>query len=176
MSSLIIQEAANIFLGDDSPDNSKHRSLQSAKLPTLEELTQQHHGGGAIGAVEVGGLGLKELDSTFKLAGWDPQAMSMFGVGGGRQNFTIRGLLRNKDLTNKAITVRAILNARLVTITPDEFKRGDLLGHDYALKEIFRYQLFYDGSEKYFYDYLTSEWRVDGVDQNAEERAALGIG
>ncbi|MFC2252503.1 phage major tail tube protein [Labrys portucalensis] len=176
MSSLIIQEAANIFLGDDSPDNSKHRSLASVKLPALEELTQNHHGGGAIGAIEIGGLGLKELDCTFKLNGWDPQAMSMFGLGAGRQNFTVRGLLRNKDLTNRPITIRAIINARLVSITSDEFKRGDLLGHDYALKEIFRYQVFYDGAEKYFYDFLTSEWRVDGVDQNAEERAALGIG
>ena len=172
---LLIQEAANIFVGDDGTDNSKHLQLESVKLPTMEEISQEHHGGGAIGAIDVAGLGLKKLEITFKLKGWDPQSMSQFGLHTkGRLPYTIYGSVRDKK-TNKAIEVKCVARARLGKIEVDEFKRGDLLGHDYMLHEIWAYSCYFDGIEKYWYDFETQDWRVDGVSQNADERAILRI-
>jgi len=172
---LLIQEAVNLYVGDDAPNANKRNNLASIKLPTLEEITSSHHAGGALGAIEVGGLGLAALEATFKQTGWDPQTLSQFGLGQrGRIPYTCYGLVRNKDITNKAIEVKAIMWGRLARIESDEFSRGDnLIGHDHTIKEILRYAVYFDGAEKYYYDWENGTWRVDGVDQNADERRIL---
>jgi hypothetical protein len=174
-STLWIQESCNLFVGDDGPDNSKHLSLESIKLPTLEEISQEHHAGGAIGQIKVGGLGLKPLECTFKLKGWDPQTLSQFGLGKKNQlPFTVYGLIRNKN-GNAALECKAIIRARLAKVEPDEFKRGDLYGHNYMLDEILHYELYFDKQEKYYWDFFGSDYRIDGVPQNDDERAILRI-
>jgi uncharacterized protein len=172
---LLIQQAGNLFVGDSGPNNSKHLTLESYKLPTFEENSQEHHGGGSIGAVDIGGLGLKKLDITFKLKGYDPQVMSKFGLGTqGRMPFTIYGAIRDKT-TNVAKELKVVAHARLGKIEVDEFKAGDLLGHDYMLHEVWRYECYFDGVEKYWYDFEASDWRVDGVSQNADINSILRI-
>ncbi|WP_404291562.1 phage major tail tube protein [Microvirga sp. RSM25] len=172
---LFVQEACSLYVGDDTPNANKRNNLDSIKLPTLEEISATHHAGGAIGAIDISGLGLNPLEATFKQTGWDPQTMSQFGLGRrGRMPFTCYGMLRDKGISNRAIEVKAIMWGRLTRIEGDEFKRGDsLLGHDHTIKEILRYGLWYDGEEKYYYDWETGTWRVDGVDQNADERRIL---
>ena len=172
---LFIHEAVNLFCGDDGPDNSKHLNLESIKLPTLEEISQEHYGGGAIGQIAVGGLGLKTLECTFKLKGYDPQTMSQFGLSSPvRKPYTCYGAIRDKK-SGRAIEVKAIMEARLGKIEGDEHKRGDLLGHDHMLHELLHYELSFDGREKYYYDFFTSDWRVDGISQNTDLRNILRI-
>jgi phage tail tube protein FII len=48
----------------------------------LEEKTVEHHPGGGIGAIDIGGLGINALTLGFKLVGVDPQSMAQFGLGG----------------------------------------------------------------------------------------------
>lgn len=172
---LIIQEAVNLFVGDDGPGNGKHLNLVSIKLPSLEERSQDHFAGGAIGEISIGGLGLNKLESTFKIVGFDPQVMSAFGLNA-RQSlpFTCYGGLRDKQ-GGRLIEIKAIMQGRLGKIEPDETRRGELMGHDHMIHEILRYQLWYDNKEKYFYDFFTAEWRVDGVSQNADLRNILRI-
>ncbi|ACI92724.1 putative phage major tail tube protein [Afipia carboxidovorans OM5] len=173
---LIIHEAGALFVGDDGPDNGKHVNLLTIKLPTLEEKTSTHFAGGAIGEISVGGLGLSPLEATFKLAGYDPQTMSQFGLGAaGSRPYTYYGALRDKQ-GGRVIELKSIMYGRLTKIEGDEYQRGDLLGHDHAISEILRYQVYYDGKEKYFYDFFNSDWRVDGVSQNADVRNILRIG
>ena len=50
---------------------------------------------------------------------------------------------------------------------------GELQGHDYAIGSIIRYQLYLAGREKFYFDFSTSAWRVDGNVQNADERRNL---
>lgn len=172
---LFIQEAVNLFVGDDGPNNSKHLVLEGLKLPTLEEIAQKHYAGGAIGEIEVGGLGLKALQSTFKIKGYDPQIMSQFGLGT-RANmpFTIYGAIRDKK-GNSYKELKAVLHGRLAKVEVDDMKRGELIGADHMIHEIVHYELFWDKAEKYYYDYFTSEWRVDGASQNAAIRNILRI-
>jgi P2 family phage contractile tail tube protein len=172
---LIIQEAVNLFAGDNPPNNSKHLNLESIKLPELEELTQNFHSGGSVGQIEVGGMGLKALELTFKTKGWDPQTMSQFGLGSKNMNpYTIYGVARDKN-GNAAIEVKAIVRGRMTRVMNDEVKRGDLMGQDFAIKEVLHYELYFAKVEKYYYDWLTTAWRVDGASQNADETAILRI-
>ena len=172
---LYIHEATNLFVGDDGPNNSKHLMLDSVKLPTLEEITTDHHAGGAIGAIKIGGLGLQALEVSFKLKGHDPQTLSQFGLGSrNRLPFTCYGAVRDKKV-GRMVEMKAIMQGRLVRIEGDDLRRAELVGHDHMISEIWHYQLWWDNAEKYFYDFLTSEWRVDGVSQFAETRNILRI-
>lgn len=173
---LIINEAFNLFVGDDGPNNSKHLNIQGLQLPTLEEKTADHLPGGAIGEIGIGGLGLSKLECTFKLAGYDPQVMSQFGLGS-RQGlpYTFYGAMRDKQ-GGRVIEVKSVMQGRLVRLATDELRRGDPTGHDHSITEILRYTLWFDGKEKYFYDFFTTDWRVDGVTQNADVRNILRIG
>lgn len=175
MSLLYVQEAFNLFVGDDGPNNSKHLNLTSLKLPTLEEKSQDHFAGGAIGEVAIGGLGLSKLEVSFKIAGHDPQIMSQFGLGT-RWNmpYTIYGLVRDKT-GGAPVELKSVIQGRLAKIEGDEMRRGELMGHDHMIHEVLRYQLWFNQKEKYYYDFLTSEWRVDGVPQNADARNILRI-
>lgn len=173
--SLFIQESTNLFAGDDGPNNSKHLILTSSKLPALEEVSAQHHAGGAIFEVEIGGLGIKALEYTFKIAGHDPGLMSQFGLGSRRARpYTQYGAIRNKA-TGGLVELKSIVWGRLMKIDEDEFKRGDLLGHDHRVSEIVHWELYFDKQEKYFFDWATSAWRIDGVQSNADEMAILRI-
>lgn len=172
---LLITEAMNLFVGDDDPANSKHLTLMSTKLPTMEEVTQTHHGGGAVGEIEVGGLGLKALQITFKLAGKDPQVMRQFGLGSRSvMPYTAYGAIRDKR-TGTYQELKVIAEGRLGRIEDDEFKRGELQGQDHVINEIMHYEVHWGGAELWFYDWKTTTWRVDGVSQNAAVRNILRI-
>lgn len=172
---LFIQEAINLFAGDDGPDNSKHLTLESIKLPVLEESSQDYTPGGGIGEITVGNLGLKKLECTCKLKGYDPQVYSQFGIGTrGRRPWTMYGAIRDKR-GNGLIELKAVMEGRLAKIEGDDLQRAELAGHDHTFHEIWHYELWWDKKEKYFYDFLTSEWRVDGVSQNADLRSILRI-
>lgn len=175
MAYLYVQEAANLYVGDEGPDNSKHLVLENHKLPDLEEITQEHHAGGAIAAIEVGGLGIKALKSSFRLRGWDPQAMSQFGIGGRTSfPFTSYGLIRNKN-GGAAIQTKAVLFGRLGKIASEPHKRGEMMGNDYEIIEILHYELWFGTQEKFYWDFFGSTWRVDGVVQNQDMLSALAI-
>jgi P2 family phage contractile tail tube protein len=175
-SSLMFMEAANLFVGDHDPSASLHLVLESLKLPSLQEVTQEWNPGGGVGAVELGMGALQKLEAGFKLKGVAPEILVQFGLGTKRrQNFTAYGSIRDK-LTGASVQSKAILEARMTKVEGDEFKRGELQGYDYALTEIFHYELTIDGREIYYFDFLTSVWRVDGVAQNTDVLANLGIG
>ena len=164
-----------LFVGDDGNDNSKHLNIESVKLPTLEEASQEHNAGGAIGAITIGSLGLKALEVSFKVKGFDPQIMSQFGLGGSNSlPYTCYGAIRDKK-GGGLIELKVVMRGRLGKMDSDELKRGDLVGHDHMIHEITHYEMWWNQREKYYYDWLASDWRVDGVSQNADVRQILRI-
>jgi len=174
MSNLYVMEAANLFAGDHDPTASLHLELTELALPNLEEMFQDHHPGGSRVQIEVA-VGINKLSSTFKLAGWNPGLLTQFGLGEtARRMFTAYGVIRDKR-EGRAIEAKALIEGRLGKAEADAFQRGELQGHDYAINEIMHYELWFDGKEKIFWDFFSTEWRVDGVAQNADEIAILGI-
>jgi P2 family phage contractile tail tube protein len=173
--SFYVFEACNMFVGDDGPDNSKHLQIDTIKLPVLEENSQDHFAGGAIGEISVGNLGLKKLEITFKLKGFDPQVMSQFGLNGRNSlPYTIYGAIRDKK-GGAPVEMKCVARGRLGKIESDELKRGDLIGHDHMIHEILHYEMWFANKEKYYYDWFASDWRVDGISANAEIRNILRI-
>ena len=175
MATIYVAEAMNIFVGTGA-NASKHLTITENTLPILEEKTVEHHAGGSIGALEIGGLGLNALTQGFKLSGYDPQAMGQFGVVGTTNNnaFTTYGVMRDKQ-GNTPIELRAVVWGRLTKIQKDTFKRGDLATQTHEIKEITHYELFWNGGELYYYDFYSSVWRINGTDQNQAVNSILRI-
>jgi len=175
MANMYVLEAVNLYAGDADPSNSKFLTLTSLQLPTMEEVTADHMPGGGVGGINIGMGVLTALESGFNLNGYDPDMMTLFGLGGGeRQVFTAYGVLKNKR-TSEEIEAKTIMHAILSTVTPDEFTRGELQGYEYALREIVHYESYFDGREKHYFDFFTNVWRVDGVSKFAKRNRILLI-
>lgn len=168
-------KSVNLFCGDHDPEKSKHLTLVELKLPDLQEMYADHHPGGSNMATEVA-VGFEKLEPTFKLNGFDPDLLAQFGLGSGghRKVFTAYGNLVDQR-TGREIQSKAILEGRLGRVAPDAFQKGELQGHEYAINGVTHYEMFWDGTEKIAWDLFTSLWRVDGIDQNADERRNLGL-
>jgi uncharacterized protein len=174
MSNIYIMEAVNLFCGDDDPTASKHLTLSELQLPNLQEMYQDHHPGGSRVQIEVA-VGIQKLEASFKLAGWDPDLLAQFGLGAtARRKFTAYGSIRDKR-NGTTIEAKAVLEGRLGAASPDAFQRGELQGFDYSIAEVMHYELHFGGAEKYYWDFFTTDWRVNGVSQNADERSILRI-
>ena len=174
MSNIYIMEAANLFCGDDDPTASKHLTLAELQLPNLQEMYQDHHPGGSRVQIEVA-VGIQKLEASFKLAGWDPELLTQFGLGAtARKKFTAYGSIRDKR-NGTAIEAKAVLEGRLGAASPEALQRGEMQGFDYTISEIMHYELYFGGAEKYYYDFFASDWRVNGASQNGDERAILRI-
>ncbi len=175
MSDLYVSEAFNLFVGDAGPDNTKHLIIKNLKLPEMEELTAQHHAGGSWGALDIGGLGMKELMCSFKLTGWDPQTIEQFGINGRvKYPYTAYANVRSKA-TGAATMVMAKMWGRITKMARPEMKRGDLLEVDHEIKEITHYEEYFGSQEMFYWDWQTSLWRVQGKVQNQDEITNLSI-
>lgn len=174
MANLYVIEAANLFCGAEDLGSSKHLTISNLKLPTMEEKTTEHHPGGSLFAVNISGLGFNPLSATFHLAGYDPDMLALFGLGDQlRRRYTAYGVVRDK-LSGRPIQAKATMDARLQRIEQDAFSRGNLAGSDYALAEMMHYECYFDGTERFYFDFASVMWRVNGVDQN-DERRLLGL-
>lgn len=174
MSTIYVWESANLFIGDEDPTKGKHLTLINLQLPSFEEMFQDHHAGGSRVQIEIE-VGVKKFEPTFKLAGIDPDLLTQFGLGSkARKMFTARSAIRDKR-SGGIIQGKAIMEGRLGKVAVEEWKKGELVGNDYAINELTHYELFFDGKEKFYWDYFTNAFRVDGADTNADENAALGI-
>lgn len=174
MSTIYLMEAANLFCGDHDPTASKHLTLTELQLPNLQEMYQDHHAGGSKVQIEVA-VGIQKLEPTFKLTGWDPDLLVQFGLGAGRTKvFTAYGVIRNKR-TGEAIEAKAIIEGRLGKVEAEAFSRGEMQSHDYAINEVVHYELWFGDQEKLYWDFFSTDWRLNGVSQNADERRILRI-
>jgi P2 family phage contractile tail tube protein len=174
MNTIYVMEAVNLFCGDHDPTASKHLTISELKLPPLQGIYADHHGGGARVAIEVE-VGIQKLEPTFKLAGFDPAMLAQFGLGSRYKNvYTAYGMIRDKR-TGRAIEAKAIIEARLGKIEPDAFTRGEMVGHEYALNEVTHYEMWFDGKPKIKWDFFENTWEVDGNDENADENRILRV-
>ena len=155
MYTMYVMEAVNLFCGNDDPTASKHLTIAELKLPDMSETFADHGPGGGRVGIEVG-VGIEKLEATFKLSGFDPQLLTQFGLGTrASNNYTAYGSVLNKR-SGRAIETKAVMEGRLGKIAPDAFERGELQGHEYAINGIMHYELFFDGAEKFYFDFFSN--------------------
>ena len=174
MSTLYVFAAANLFVGDDDPTKSKHLVIQELKLPALQGQYQDHMPGGAPVGVEIE-TGINKLEASFKLVGFDPDTLQMFGLGSRvRHTYTAYSVITDRR-TGRRIERKAIIEGRLGKVEEDTFKKGDLVATDYAINEIWHYEVWFDKQEMLYWDFASNVLRIRNVPQNAEDNQILRI-
>ncbi len=174
MSNVFTMEAANLFCGDHDRAVSNHLRLMGLKLPGLEENMVDWNPGGAPIASEVE-TGITKLESTFNLAGWQPEVMKLIGSSRReRQVFTAYGVIRDRR-SGQALEAMCVMQARLGRVNPTEFRRGDLQSHEYSIRGIVHYELFLEKDEIYYWDMFTNEFRIGGEDINYDTNRILRV-
>lgn len=172
-SNFFVMEQVNLFCGVDD-QTGKFLTLSSLKLPDLTETYQDHMPGGGPVGIEVS-TGISKLEAGFNLNGEDDELLKKFGLGTpGRQIFTARASVRDKRKGTLKGN-RAIIHARLGTISSDDFQRGELRGYEYTLNEIMHYELHSGDDELVYWDFFSNALRIGGVDQNGQANGLLGI-
>jgi phage tail tube protein FII len=181
---LYVLEDVNLICGDTgsetTPGHSTHLSLQEWKLPGWEENYVDHVAGGAPVGIEIN-THIQKFESTFTLAGWQPEIMTMLGRSErAYQRFTGYGMIRDRR-TGEQLQAIAIMEGRLGRVNPTNWRKGDLQHHEYSVRGIVHYELLMqevpesEPRQIYFWDFFTSTLVVGEFDINAERQRILAI-
>lgn len=179
---IYVLEAVNLLVSNIAATSnasqsiySQHLTLSELKLPGLEIAYVNHQPGGAWLGIEVD-VNMTRLEATFNLAGIQTEVMSLLN----RQlnTFTAFGAVRSRA-DGSIQQAKAIMTGQLGRVNPQNFRRGDLLHHEYSIRGLVHYE-FYIGEQSapeeiYFWDFFTNTFRIAGVDTNADVNAAIGL-
>ncbi len=190
MSSLYVMESANLIVGQQNsgetqPGVTTHLSILELKLPNMENNYTDVYPGGAPVGIEVP-LYQTRYESTFTLAGWQPDVMKcMNNPGWQYQWFTAYGVIRDRR-TGASLQARAVMQGELGRMNPTAYRKGDMHQWEFAIRAIVHYELnmqtdpndtfaWSDQSQVYYWDFFSQERKIGGYDLNARENQLLHI-
>lgn len=165
-STIYHMDSANLYVGDEDPTNGKFLVIKNVTLqPELEEVTKDHSGGGAAVVIQIGMGIFKVAPLKFKLEGYNDDVDSQFmPLGPRRVKYTVRGNI--VDLaTHEDIDVKTIVTGRMTKVTKSDFERDKGLESDYEVSEILGMEVFFNGQEKFYFNYFKG---MAGVRRNGQ--------
>ncbi len=135
--------------------------------PKLTVQTEEHRAGGMDMAVEID-MGLEKMECEFSLSGVDREVLKLWGLVAGRVvPLTFRAALQNEDGAVTAVAVK------VREIDWGTWKPGEKAPLK-AVVAVRYYKLEHGGRTVHEIDAENMIRIVDGVDQLALQRAALG--
>lgn len=141
-------------------------------LPKLTRKTEEFNAGGLGAPVEIG-MGLELLAASFKTDGIDPELLTFFGLADDTAfNGTFRGAF--KDLKGNIISLVATLRGMLKEVDMGAWAKASRNENTFAISLSY-YKLEVDSRVIHEIDPLNCVCIVNGVDQLAAERAAIGL-
>ena len=146
--------------------------VPSMTLPKLSIKTEEYRGGGMSGPVDMP-TGLEKLEAAFTTNGVRKEALKFFGLADQTAcNLVFRGSFKGQKGTVKSVTVT--LRGSLKEVDMGDWKPGDKSEIKHAVAVTY-YKLEIDGRVMYEIDFANMVQVIDGVDQLAAERSALGL-
>lgn len=146
--------------------------VTSITLPKLKRKTDEHRSGGMDGPVKMG-MGMEAMEASFSLTGMATDALVFFGLADDTAfNGNFRGAF--KDQKGTVVPVIATFRGMLEEIDMGDWKPGDKAENKYSIAPSY-YKLEVDGQVIYELDYLNNVRVINGKDEAAEERAAIGM-
>lgn len=146
--------------------------VPSLTLPKLTVKTEAHRGGGMGGEIEMD-MGLEKIESSFTTVGVRRESLKYFGLSDQTGcNAVFRGAF--KGLKGQITPVVATLRGMLKEVDMGDWKAGDKAEIKHALALQY-YKLEIDGRVMYEIDMVNCVRVIDGVDQMADVRSALGL-
>jgi phage tail tube protein FII len=170
-------EAANLFCGKTAADegNSNHIVLSELQLPSMERQYSDHRATGAPVAIEIDTVTARP-EATFMILGWTPQIMSLYQSWAGDDNwFTAYGLVRDR-VSGVALQAIAVMRGQLGRVNPQNWRKGDLMHHNYSIRAMTYYQLVLADQPVFLWDFFSNTLIVGDKDVNADTNALLLTG
>lgn len=100
-------------------------------LPVPTEKLEELRNAGMVMPIDVP-LGYEKLESGFKMSGFDPQVIQLFGLAVGQEReFMITGALAHEDGT--VVNATAYIRGRLMKNDHGSWKPGDMAENDYGI-------------------------------------------
>ena len=172
-----VMEDANLFCGVGPTDNvaSNHLILTELKLPGLDMQFVDHRAGGAPVAIEISTV-IARLEATFVCLGMTPQIMQLIGSWAKTMNwFWAYGVIRDQS-TGEAAQAAAAIQGQLGRADPQNYRRGDVMHTNYAIRGIQHYELNIAGDNVYLWDFQTNTRIIGNIDQNSVINGFLNTG
>jgi len=146
--------------------------VPSLTLPKLTTKTDAYRAGGMAGEIEMD-QGLEKMEASFVTKGVRRESLKFFGLADGTAfNSSFRGAF--KGLKGAITPVVATLRGRLKEVDLGDWKAGDPAEIKHAVAVTY-YKLEIDGRLMYEIDMVAGIQVIDGKDQLAEVRTALGL-
>lgn len=146
--------------------------IDEVSPPKLTVKTEEFRAGGMDGPVEID-QGIEKLECTLKTASIDAGLLRQWGIArGALAPLTLRGALQSEDGTVRAAVVQ--VRGRVKEIDWGAWKPGEKAQMT-AVVACRYYKLELDGETVHEVDVENMVRIVDGVDQLAAQRTALGI-
>lgn len=147
---------------------SKLGQIGDVTLPVPQAKVEEMRNAGMVMPIEVM-LGYEKLEASFKMPGFDPQVLKLFGLAPGVETpLMITGAAVDEDGT----THSAVANVRGFTkqADPGNWKPGEMAENDYQFS-VRHYKLEIDGNPIFEMDAF--DVKIGGVSQYAGIRKAL---
>ncbi|MGJ7548183.1 phage major tail tube protein [Pseudomonas alloputida] len=167
---MIPETLANLNLFVDGV--SFQGDVPSLTLPKLTLKMEEHRPGGMDIPVELD-MGMEKLEASFTTTGVRREALKFFGLADGTAfNGTFRGAFKGLKGAIKPVVVT--LRGTLKEIDMGDWKPGDKAEIKHGISPTY-YKLEVDGRMIYEIDALGMKRVINGVDQLAAQRSALGL-
>lgn len=148
-------------------------NVEELSLPKLTMKTEEFRNGGMDAPVEIE-MGMEKLESSFTLTKYSADVLKLLGLAPGKLvPLTLRGAVESEDGTTKAVVVNLL--GKLRELDPGSWKPASkaTLKGTVAVRY---YKLTIDGEVIHEIDVVNMIRFVNGTDQLAAQRAALGMG
>jgi P2 family phage contractile tail tube protein len=145
--------------------------VEEVELPEVALKMEEWRGGGMDGSTEID-MGQEVMTSKITMGEYIPDLITALAKGGQRIQF--RGALKRDSDGSAVIPVVCELGARFKKFTPGSWKAGDMAKAEHELTVDY-FKWTQAGVELMEIDTINMIRRIGGVDQLAEQRAALGL-
>jgi len=141
-------------------------------LPKLTRKVEDYQGGGMAGPIEIA-VGLEKMEAAFTTNGVRRESLKLFGLADQTAaNLVFRGAFG--DLKGRIVPVIVTLRGGVKEIDMGDWKSATVAEIKHAVT-ITYYKLEIDGRVMFEVDPINMIQVVDGVDQLAAERSAIGL-
>jgi P2 family phage contractile tail tube protein len=146
--------------------------VDEVNAPKLTEKNEEFRAGGMNAPLKIR-MGMEALDADFSLHKYDRDVLALFGIVAGQDTqFTLREALESYDDT--VTPVAHYMRGRITEIDPGTSKAGEMAQLKCSLSLSY-YKLEHGGRVIHEIDIPNMIHIVNGVDQMAKQRAALGM-
>jgi P2 family phage contractile tail tube protein len=147
---------------------SKIGQASEITLPVPTEKLEELRNAGMVMPIDVP-LGYEKIEVSFKMTGFDPQVIALFGLAVGQEReYMVTGALAHEDGT--VINATAYIRGRLTKTDHGSWKPGDMAENEYSITLRY-YKLEVDG--RVLVEMTPFEVVIGGVSQTSAIRAAL---